>query len=264
MIWILLACKPDPETLLDVPPPDFSIEEVESKTQESLALGLPNIPTIQQQYSDSMTLQDENCPDFNGETDGLHGNWLADCQTASGAYFYGFANYFVQEFNDMDGLYASALTASFEIESPDGDAFIAGGTALLELHQFPMIVEMRVNGTFQSLSNARWMEEGSMSLQVFGELMDDQPLEFNGGIQYPLIDVYFNQMTSTPNECDGLPQGTFDIRDSSGYWFSYTSKDCAPCGALQWRGQSYGEICLGEALDQATSQVIDDILDLYP
>jgi len=264
MIWIIMACTADSKDILTIPGPQFSAEEVESRTLESLAIGLPNIPTIQQQYSDSMLYQDENCPDFNGETNGLHGNWLADCESNSGAYFYGFANYFVQEFSDLDELYATALTASFEIISPDGDAFVAGGTALLELHKFPRFMEMRVNGTFQSSTNERWMEEGSISFQVFGELETGRQLEFNGGLQYPLIDIYFNQMTTSASECNGIPQGSFDIRDPSGYWFTYQSTDCQPCGELLWRGYPYGEICLGEALQNATSDLQDEILSLYP
>jgi hypothetical protein len=265
MIWIAIACTSQKEeALLAVDPPQFSIEEVEEKTNSSLATGLPTMLNVQAQYEENILLKDANCPDFNGETDGIHGNWLADCTTENGAYFYGFATYFEQPFGSTEGMYASALTASFEIVSPEGELFIAGGTALIHLNEFPQFIEMRISGTFHSESEASWMEEGSVSLQVFGELNGTKPVDFMGGIQYPKLAIFLNEMNASPEQCNGTPQGELDIRDPSGYWFTYISENCDPCGSLLWRGYPYGTICLGEQLQQAASNFNSDLMGLYP
>ena len=265
MIWLLWACKGSTnEALLAVDPPEFSIEELEQRTNASLSAGLPTMMNVQMQYEESILFRDSNCPEFNGESNGTHGNWLADCTTESGAYFYGFATYFEQPFGSMEGMYASALTASFEIINPQGDTFVAGGTALMHLNEFPKFIEMRLTGTFQRESDSVWMEEGSVSLQVFGELDGPEPLDFMGGIQYPEIDIFLNEISSAPDQCEGMPQGELEIRDSSGYWFTYIAKGCTACGELLWRGYPYGTACLGEQLWQATFDFQYDLKNMYP
>ena len=85
-------------------------------------------------------------------------------------------------------------------------------------------------------------------------------IRMDGGVGYDQLQVSFSEMHFNADECGGLPQGVFRIRDDTGYWYKMTLDDCTGCAEVSWRGEIQGDMCVGEVLQSAATELFSDFV----
>jgi hypothetical protein len=260
MILWLLACKAPEETGEPHPVPhEMSLDDLEKELRFSFDAGLPSMLDVSNAYKEIMSQSDEICPMFSPTSEnGLEGHWVDNCTSIQDATFFGFC-----QFYDIDGelspeedLMFGSIWASFEVFTAEGIGREVGGIGLIGADVLNHEVNMRLDGTFWMSDDVYWMQAGSQSLDIGGD--PEKTMTINGGVQYPELSLFFNEMKRNPQSCDGGIQGELRIRDTSGYWFTMERRSCAPCSDIFWGEKNLGEFCIWESLDASIAQWISD------
>lgn len=285
VLWLLSCHQAENTVPEDVPLYNVSVDALENLVNQAFSTGLPSMLDIDAQYEYLMSLADETCPQFTGMSDGLNGIWVDDCFTQDGYHFMGFSMFTSlgepgqqgepedqlenpdegNQSNSMENLDPDDpftggrfgnIWGSFEVLKPDGSSYSVGGTSQFSVQPVHRTISTSVQGTFWMNDDFAWMQKGSQSFEIRGYI--DGELSINGGVTYPNVTVFFDQMTQSPEICEGSVQGHLMLRDNSGYWFDIFRDDCETCTVIWWQGYKVGNICVWESLDEALNQVRRD------
>lgn len=262
MIFLFLSCA-EPDKINGEPHPvDFEIPaaELEDIVNQNFDSGLPSMLTIGDIYEEMMSWGDENCPVFSPYVNGLEGHWVDDCVSSTGTHFLGFSQYFkVGNSLEDNGSQIGSIWGSFETIRANGLSVQIGGMTSIRINRNAENFTQVFQGTFWAQDADPWLETGSQNYMIDGSLTGKTIL--TGGIQYPEVVIYFDDLLYHPESCgNGLGiQGTILIRDRSGYWFTTERTGCTPCSDLFWGEENLGEFCVWESLDAAIKQSISEM-----
>lgn len=262
MIWTLLACTPEsPSQRVDVRLFQTALPVLEENVTQGFESGLPSMFQVGERYIEIMTeWGDEQCPAFNEQYNSVDGHWVDDCTTSTGNRFFGFANFSALSVQEEDqfgnGGVFSSVWGSFDAIHSSGEIRTIGGLGQMALAGRDGGFDMNLRGSFWLGDDELWMQEGSSSFEIHGDIYNQ--LELTGGVQYPSATIVFDQTVYDIEQCGGTTMGLVKLRDASGYWFEWTKKPCQDCAVVEWEGFNVGKICIGDALDNAIETLIND------
>jgi len=262
VIVLWLACtQEDVSPGLDVRRFQTALVDLESNVNRGFESGLPSMFQVGNTYIETITeWGDDQCPNLTVQFSGVDGHWVDDCVTSSGNRFFGFATFSalaVQQEDEMgNGGIFSSVWGSFDAIHSSGETRTIGGLGQIALADRDGGFDMNLRGSFWLDSDNLWMQEGSSSFELHGSIYER--IEFTGGVHYPNATIVFDNTIYDIDQCGGTAYGKLKLRDASGYWFDWQKIACEDCAIVGWEGYSVGEICIGDALDDAIQALIDD------
>jgi len=288
--WVLAACGGQPQGGSDSdqeqtePVPyiydDLGEDETpydQAEVEATLDLALAEVldwhadPAVAA-YEAAMEGATEDCPNY--YSDGGNEYWYDYCTSDKGASFSGYAFYYAYD-DYSDGTYVyngDEVYAEAVIDTPEGDAFEAGGYAyalLLDDGNGANIWYSALGGAFSWTGGGiegTWMEAGvraetALWISTYPAYGANYAYVSGGatnlGGDYDTVSftdlTYGNAVGGWP--CDGEPGGTMSVRAADGSWFdvvfdvdpdTWTIPDgtCDGCGEVWHRGEVVGEACV--------------------
>lgn len=257
----LVACTdstPDTETPVAIdtgtwtPPtheslePEMSPEQAVTTIEAHFSEGLPSPHVARAQYMAFMAQGDEVCPASETRLNDTKVP-LDGCVAESG---YGYGGIAVLLPVEDEGAQGYTLYGDFQLTDPEGHVFEAGGVVGLHLSEidYTRTALVELTGSWVYPPSTEWLGEGysgTLSLR-YREGQENEALSVEGGWQTTESSVYSAGLLLDTKLCaDGAAQGSVEVRDPSGGWWTLTYDDtCSGCAELTWAdGSSAGAHC---------------------
>ncbi len=282
-----LGCAVDPPPAAEAPvpylfeeedPPVASVDvsDLEAAIASAVALTLSlNAGPVFPAYHAAMADTDGSCPDYYDYEGSQY--WYDECSTPSGTSFSGYG--FYQIYDDYDAGDGSiynghSLYGVARIETPDGETFVAGGSAY-------QLVATAVDYTYyvsQIAGSFAWDGQEASDTWLATELSPDLTMTAyvagaygsmvvadggvsglgaelaTGGLDTVVFDA-LTLMTDALTTCPTEPGGVVSVRDADGNWYdvvfdgpaeygdTVNSTLCDGCGSAYFRGVYVGNVC---------------------
>jgi hypothetical protein len=238
------------------PQPVWDLEEVGSRLDAVLALGMPNPLEYEARYTQALFDHgDLDCPGGHGDGDDF---FNLHCTTGEGYVFEGIALRSRRQVVDIGAtLDLWSLSGDFSIgypDTPEGSGFALKGAGGISSHGETRdeVLEWYLswNGSWSDDTAGGWMAEGvSLLITAQGGVREDnrRHLVATGGMAIGQTDLYLDGVGwDEGSACLGKTTGSIEIRDPSGHWYAWSlGQDCDGCGELSFSGsEPLGDLCL--------------------
>ena len=226
---------------LDIEP----LAHLESSLQAYWERGFPEPFTLREYYLDFLKDGDSDCPVLMDVAFSPQ-----DCISSSGTHFYGLAFYQEQDRVQNQPGQLFAMQASFELQRPGEEPFVAGGGfgfEVLAVPDEPTDWMSFVQGSFQYPDASGWLAEGvTAGLAIRGSHEGSHyRMNIEGGSGQDETYVFWDSVELDSRICNGHPVGRIGTRVPGSSWVWWTLDDqCNGCGDVEYGGDSMGEFCM--------------------